>query len=128
MSKSGAGRRNWGTPSDDLNEDKVERVEENERQKEEVLETVQEEVKPEVVEYTLEEYYNKKGLKAEKKEDKKPETKKIDYSQGKLEGLEIVKPKEIQADKGKQPKQQNKEASHKLALDSENSELLGAIP
>lgn len=126
VSKSGAGRRNWGTPSDDLNEDKVERVEEREKTKEENLEEIQEEPqKKEVEEYTLEEYYNKRNIKHEAKEEPKKDVKKVDYSQGKLEGLEIVKPKEVVADKGKNPKQQNKDNSHKLALNSENSDLLG---
>ena len=74
---------------------------------------------------TLEEYYNKKNVKHEVKEEPKEVKKKVDLTQQKLDGLEIVKNKDqVTLDEGKQSKQV-KEVSHKLASSSENSELLG---
>jgi hypothetical protein len=74
---------------------------------------------------TLEEYYKQKNIKHEVKEEPK-EIKKVDYTQGKIQGMEIVKGKD-EVEKGKQPKQ-TKEGSHKLVLNSENSDLLGTLP
>lgn len=87
------------------------------------------EVVPEEPEqFTLDEYYSRKNIsKQEIKETPKETKKKVDYTQGKLEGLEIVKNKEQELDKGKQPKAQTKDASHKLVLNTENSDLLGCF-
>lgn len=128
INKGGAGRRNWGTPSNDLNEDKVERVEVAENEREQAIkETVEEEQEVESDLITLEEYYNKLGIKEEERQEPKQPQNKIDYKQGKLEGLEIVKPKDLEEDNTKHHKQTKKDGGHKLALNSENSDLLGFI-
>lgn len=127
MSKSGAGRRNWGTPEDDAKENRADKIEEKEqvaeeRQAEEQDTAEVKEQEPEQL--TLEEYYSKKNIKLEVKEEPKEVPKKADRPQGKIQGLEVVKSKAEEAEKGKQSKT-GKDSSHKLVLNSENADLLG---
>lgn len=126
VSKGGAGRRNWGTSEDEVKADSS-RVEEKPAEVvvEEELEVEKKVVEPEVEQFTLEEYYNKRNIKHEqKKEEPKPEAKKIDYSK-KIEGCEVIKTREQKVLEEEKIKLKIKDSSYKLTLNSENSELLG---
>lgn len=91
---------------------------------EEVAEGEPKEKEPEVL--TLEEYYKLKNIKHEAKEEPKEIKKKLDPTQTKIAGLDVVKSKEEVVEKAKQPKTVNKDTtSHKVVLNSENSDLLG---
>ena len=73
--------------------------------------------------FTLEEYYSKRNIKHNKEEEVKPEIKKIDPKQ-KIEGLEVIENREMKTINDRNVNQKVKDNTHKVALASENADLL----